>query len=151
MEPRSSLLCSNEPCHWSLFWGTWTQSTPSHHTKIRSNIILPPVCSSLASGLISSGVQTKILDAFFISSMRATWSTHLIVLDIVTLILCGEEWNIWRSSLCIFLQSPVTSSLWVANFIPSTLVSNILILCSSFNVRDYVLETKWMVTVVPRI
>jgi len=36
-------------------------------------------------------------------------STHLILLDFITLIICSEH---YRSSLCSFLHSPVISSSW---------------------------------------
>jgi hypothetical protein len=42
--------------------------------------------------------------------MRATCPTHLIFLDIITRIIFVEECKSWRSSICSFLQSPVTSS-----------------------------------------
>jgi hypothetical protein len=38
----------------------------------------------------------------------------------------GEEYKLWSSSLCSFLQSPVTSSLFGSNILPSTLFSNTL-------------------------
>jgi hypothetical protein len=45
---------------------------------------------------------------------------------------CNYTW--WSSSLCSFLQPPVTSSLYHLNILLSTLFSNTLILCSSINV-----------------
>jgi hypothetical protein len=52
--------------------------------------------------------------------------------------LTGEEYNLWSSSLCSFLQSPVTSSQFGPNILLSTLFSNTLSRCSSLNVRDQV-------------
>jgi hypothetical protein len=49
-----------------------------------------------------------------------------------------EKYKFWWSSLCSFLQSPVTSFLFGPNIILSTLFSNTLSLCSSCNVRDQV-------------
>jgi hypothetical protein len=50
----------------------------------------------------------------------------------------GEEYKLWRSSLCSFLQPPVTSSLFGPNILLNTLFSYTLSLCSSLNVRDQV-------------
>jgi hypothetical protein len=50
----------------------------------------------------------------------------------------GEEYKLWSSSLCSFLQPPVTSFLFGPNILLNTLVSNTLSLCSSLYVRDQV-------------
>jgi hypothetical protein len=43
--------------------------------------------------------------------------------------------QLWSSSLCSFLQPPVTSSLFGPDILLSTLVSNTLSLCSTLNDR----------------
>jgi hypothetical protein len=59
-------------------------------------------------------------------------------LDLIILIILGEDCKLWSSSLCSFLQPPVTLSLFGPNILLSTLFWNTLSLCSSLNVRGQV-------------
>jgi len=63
------------------------------------------------SGLLPSSFPTKTLYMPLLSSIRGTCSAHLILLDLITRTIFGEEHRSLSSSLCIFLHSPVTSSL----------------------------------------
>jgi hypothetical protein len=59
-------------------------------------------------------------------------------LDLILLILIGEEDKLRSSPLCSFLHLPVTSFLFGSDILLSTLFSNTLSLFSSLNVTDQV-------------
>ena len=72
-----------------------------------------------------------------LSPINATWSAHLIHLDLIPWVF-GEQYRSLSSSLCSFLYSAVTSSLLGPNILLNTLFSNTLSLCSSFKMSDQV-------------
>ena len=90
----------------------------------------------LPSGLFPSGFPTKTLYASLLSLIRVTSPAHLILLDLITRVIFGEQYRSLSSSLCIFLHSPVTSSLLGPNILLGTLFSNTHSLRSYLNVTD---------------
>jgi hypothetical protein len=99
MEPEGSLSRSQEPST-----GPYPEpdrSSPYHPIlSLRSILILfTHLRLGLPSGLFPSGFLTNILYAFFVSPISATCPVQLILLDLIILIILGEEYVQCKNAL----------------------------------------------------
>jgi hypothetical protein len=136
METKVSLAClqkaSNSP------YPEPHQS--SSYLAIISNILFniidsPTVWSSYWS--LSFWFSHRYLICIPLLPIRTTLPVHYIILDLI-LITLGEEYKSWSSSMCSYLQPPLSSSLFVPNILHHILFSNTFSVGYSLNVTDKV-------------
>lgn len=116
MEPKRALPCSQ---HATCHCPSSHQSRPCPPILLQWDILdyYPPIYMCV---FLVSGFPTKPWHECLFSPRHATCTTQLILLNLITLIMCGEKYKSWSSSLCYFLQSIVTSSLSGPSIFPST-------------------------------
>jgi hypothetical protein len=108
----------------SLSWARSNQSMPTYFTSWRFIVILSSyLYLGLPSCLSPSCFPNKTLYAPLPSPIRATFPTHLILLDLISRKIFGEQYRSLSSSLCSFLYSTVTFSLLGPNILLKTLFS----------------------------
>ena len=126
-QPPVIILSQIDPVH-----------TPtSDFLNIHFNLILPSTRGS-SKWSLSLGFHHQNPVHTSHHPIHSTCPAHLIILNLITRIIMGEECRSLSSSLCSFLQSPVNSSLLDPNILMNTLFLNILSLRYSLNVSDQV-------------
>ena len=134
MEPENSSPHSQEPA--TFVYSVPDQSSPCPEDPFS---YFPPIYTMVLSGLFPSGFPTATMYVPLLSRpMHATCPTSLILLDLITGIIFGEEYRSLSSSLCSLLYSPVMLSLLGPNILISTLFSYTLSLHSSIHVSNKV-------------
>jgi hypothetical protein len=132
---RRFITAITRALQWPLSLARPIQSTPPHYISTRSIWISTHLHLGFPSDLFPSGFLTIHLYIFLFSPIRATCPTHLI-LDLIILIIVGEECNLRSSSLCSFSAFPSLHPSLVHIF--SVPCSQIFCLCSFLKVRDQV-------------
>jgi hypothetical protein len=101
----------------SSCWARGTQSTPSMPLSLLSILMFSlHQRVTLPNGPFPWGFPTKILYTFLIYPMRATYPAYLILELIVSTF--GDEYKLWRPSLCCSVHPSVTSSILGPKYSP---------------------------------
>ena len=135
MEPEGSLPHSQVPATCLYPEPAW--SSPHPHTPLPEDPSYPPIYAWVSQVALSFKFPPPKPCIRLSSAYTCYMSPHLILFDVITRTILGEEYRSLSSSLCSFLHSPVTSPYLSPNIL-NFLFSNILILHSSLNVSDQV-------------
>jgi hypothetical protein len=73
---------------------------------------------------LPSDFRTSIYSLY--SLVRATWTTHLTVMHLMSLIISVEKCKLWNSLFCVFIDLLATVFSFGPNFLPSTFLSDII-------------------------
>ena len=89
---RRFIITNTSARHLSLSWASSIQSVSPHPTSSRSTLILSShLCLGLPSSIFTSGFPTKTLYTPLLSPIRSTCPVHLILLDMITRTILGEQ------------------------------------------------------------
>lgn len=92
-----------------LLWQMNPVHTPPSYFFTTNFNINSHLCLHIPSDLLPSGFPTKTMYTCLYSPTLATCPAHQILLHLM-IILFGQEYKLWRSSLLNFPHSPITSS-----------------------------------------
>jgi hypothetical protein len=95
-------------CQWPVFWVSWIQPISSHFIYPRSILILFHLCTGLPRGVFPSGLPTRSVRSFVMSSKHATYATYLFVHGFIYAIIFVKLQNWWSSLLRKCFYPPVT-------------------------------------------
>ena len=70
------------------------------------------------SSFLPSCLPTKTQYPPFLSPIRATRTIHLIIIDFITRMICGDDHQSWSFSLCSVFQSPLPTSFLGPKYLP---------------------------------
>jgi hypothetical protein len=107
-EASSSSASQNIPC---ILWNPKADTvlTRPHQLALSSASSIHSSRPRFPSGLFLQVSPAKLCYAFVFFPIRATCPANLIIIDLITWIISGEDWTS-RNSLRNFLQPPVTSA-----------------------------------------
>jgi len=125
--------------HLSLSWArSFKSMSPYPTSRLSILIISSHLRPSHSSCLLPSGTPTTTLYTTLLFPIRTTSPAHPTILDFITRTVLGVQYRSLSFSLCSFLLSPVTSSLFDTYILLNTLFSNTLSLRFSPSKSDQV-------------